>query len=146
MHRRLQRHGISQLRKTDGEKTPKKKFKAYPIGFFHINIAEAQSAEGKFYLFVAIDQTSKFAFAQLVEHATRTTASPFLLALIAAIPYKIHTVLTDNGIQFRLPPRYANGPNARYATHMFELRCREHAIEHRFTKVTIPGPMVRSNA
>jgi hypothetical protein len=38
--------------------------------------------------------------------------------LIAAVPYKIHTVLTDNGIQFTFPPRYAGGPTARYATHM----------------------------
>ena len=46
---------------------------------------------------------------QLVESAKRVTASAFLLALIAAVPYKIHTILTDNGI-----PRYANGPTACY--------------------------------
>ncbi len=48
------------------------------------------------------------------------TASAFLVAMIGTVPYKIHTVLTDNGIQFR-PPRYANGPTARYMTHMFTL-------------------------
>ena len=32
----------------------------------------------------------------------RTSASAFLVALIEAVPYKIHTVLTDNGIQFCL--------------------------------------------
>jgi hypothetical protein len=42
----------------------------------------------------------------LVDKANRVTASEFLTALIAAVPYKIHIVLTDNGIQFRLPPRY----------------------------------------
>jgi hypothetical protein len=49
---------------------------------------------------------------QLVESATRVTVSSFLVALIAAAPYKIHTILTDNGIQFRVQPRYANGPTA----------------------------------
>jgi hypothetical protein len=39
--------------------------------------------------------------------ANRVTASAFLEALIAAVPYKIHIVLTDNGIQFTFPPRYA---------------------------------------
>jgi len=34
---------------------------AYPMGFFHIDIAEVQTAEGKPYLFVGIDRTSKFA-------------------------------------------------------------------------------------
>jgi hypothetical protein len=54
------------------------------------------------------------------------------------VPYKIHTVLTDNGIQFRLPPRYADGPTARFVTHMFEMRCQENGIEHRFTKINHP--------
>src|SRR5436190_16640139 len=111
LHRCLQRHGISRLPDVEGAKPPKKKFKAYPIGFFHIDIAEVQTAEGKLYLYVGIDRTSKFAFVQLAEKANRVTASAFLVALVKAVPYKIHTVLTDNGIQFRLPPRQANAPN-----------------------------------
>lgn len=97
---------------------------------------------------MAIDRTSKFAFVQLVESANRVTASAFLVALIAAVPYKIHTILTDNGIQFRFPPRYANGPTARYITHMFAMRCRENGIEHRFTKINHPwtnGQVERMN-
>src|SRR4051794_14433981 len=84
----------------------------------------------------------------LPEKANRVTASAFLVALVKAVPYKIHTVLTDNGIQFRLPPRHANGPNAPYMTHMFALRCREHGIEHRFTKINHPwtnGQVERMN-
>ena len=40
------------------------------------------------------------------------------------------------------------GPNARYMTHMFALRCREHGIEHRFTKINHPwtnGQVERMN-
>ncbi len=57
LHRCLQRHGISRLPEVEGNKPPKKKFKAYPIGYFHIDIAELQTAEGKLYLYVAIDRT-----------------------------------------------------------------------------------------
>ena len=148
LHRCLQRHGIGRLPNVEGDKPAKKAFKAYPIGYFHIDIAEVQTAQGKLYLFVAIDRTSKFAFVQLVEKANRVTASAFLTALVAAVPYKIHTVLTDNGIQFRLPPRYADGPTARFVTHMFGLRCRENGIEHRFTKINHPwtnGQVERMN-
>ena len=148
LHRCLQRHGISRLPDVAGDKPPKKKFKSYPIGFFHIDIAEVQTAEGKLYLFVAVDRTSKFAFVQLVERANGATASAFLVALIAAVPYKIQTILTDNGIQFRFAPRYANGPTARYATHVFDMRCRENGIEHRFTKINHPwtnGQVERMN-
>ncbi len=125
LHRCLQRHGISRLPEVEGDKPARKAFKSYPIGFFHIDIAEVQTAAGKLYLFVAIDRTSKFAFVHLAEKANRVTASAFLVDLIEAVPYKIHTVLTDNGIQFRLPPRYAGGPTAQYVTHMFDMRCRE---------------------
>ena len=81
LHRCLQRHGISRLPDIEGDKPTKKKFKTYPIDFFHIDIAEVQTAEGKLYLFVAIDRTSKFAFVQLVGEANRVTASAFLVAL-----------------------------------------------------------------
>lgn len=148
LHRCLQRHGISRLPDVEGDKPAKKKFKTYPIGFFHIDIAEVRTAEGKLQLFVAIDRTSKFAFAQLVEKANRVTASAFLVALVQAVPYKIHTVLTDNGIQFRYAPRHSNGPTARYMTHMFAKRCLEHGIEHRFTRINHPwtnGQVERMN-
>ena len=42
------------------------------------------------------NRSSKFAFVQLVKKTGRTSASAFLEALIAAVPYKIHTVPTDN--------------------------------------------------
>ena len=45
LHRCLQRHGISQLPDIDGDLPAKKKFNAYPIGFFHIDIAEVRSGE-----------------------------------------------------------------------------------------------------
>ncbi len=148
LHRCLQRHGISRLLDTEGDKPTRKRFKPYPIGYFHIDIAEVQTVEGKLYLFVAIDRTRKFAFAHLVNNATRVTASAFLDALVAVVPYRIHTVLTDNGIQFRFAPRYADGPTARYMTHMFAMRCNAHGIEHRFTKINHPwtnGQVERMN-
>ena len=151
LHRCLQRHDISRLPEITGDKPAKKKFKAYPIGYFHIrcpagvcrqtprgDIAEVQTAEGKLYLFVGIDRTSKFAFVRLETKATRTTATAFLVALIKAVPYKIHTVLTDNGIQFTFPPRYADGPTATWMSHMFDMRCEENGIEHRLTKIRHP--------
>ena len=49
---------------------------------------------------MTIDRASKFAFIQLHEKANRRIAADFLRARIAAVPYTVHTVLTDNGIQF----------------------------------------------
>ncbi len=112
LHRCLRRHGISRLPEVDGDKPVRKKFKRYPIGFFHIDIAELRTAGGKLYLFIAIDRTSKFDFVQLVERANTKIASAFLDALVEAVPYRVHTVLTDNGIQFADLRRNRTGPTA----------------------------------
>ena len=54
------------------------RFKAYPIGYFHIDIAQVSTEQGKLHLFVAIDRTSEFAFVQLHEKATQRSAAAFL--------------------------------------------------------------------
>jgi transposase InsO family protein len=148
LHRCLQRHGISRLPQVEGDTPDRRKFKAYPIGYFHIDIAEVRTEEGKLYLFVAIDRTSKFAFVELHEKADRPTAVRFLEALIAAVPYRLHTVLTDNGIQFADLPRNRDGWTARYRVHRFDQICRANGIEHRLTKPNHPwtnGQVERMN-
>jgi transposase InsO family protein len=148
LHRCLQRHGISRLPEMTGDKPEKRKFKRYPIGYFHIDIAEVRTEEGKLYLFVAIDRTSKFAFARLCKKADRPTAISFLEALIEAVPYRLHTILTDNGIQFADLPRNRDGWTARYRVHRFDQICKENGIQHRLTKPNHPwtnGQVERMN-
>ena len=73
------------------------------------------------------DRTSKLAFARLETKATRMVACQFLHDLIEAFPYRLHAVLTDNGVQFCHPSRYRDGPTARLAGHLFDRICAEHA-------------------
>jgi transposase InsO family protein len=157
LHRCLQRHGISRLPEVEGDKPARAKFKRYPIGYFHIDIAEVHTGEGRLYLLVAIDRTSKFAFVELHEKATRRVAGNFLRALVAAVPYKIHTVLTDNGTHFTDPKGGAWTPeeikalraeDALFQAHAFELACADLDIEHRLTKPRHPwtnGQVERMN-
>jgi transposase-like protein len=148
LHRCFQRHGISRLPQIEGDKTSKKAFRRYPLGYFHIDIAEVRTEEGKLHLFVAVDRTSKYAFARLVRRATGLAARAFLEELVAAVPYKIHTVLTDNGIQFADLPKNRDGPTAMWRRHPFDRTCQEHGIEHRLTKPNHPwtnGQVERMN-
>jgi Integrase core domain len=129
LHRGLKRHGISRLSAIEGDKPQKKKFKPYPIGYFHIDMAEVRTKEAKLYWFVAIDRTSKFAYAELHTEALKTMAAQFLRNLIVIVHYKIHTVLSDNGIQF------TNRKQNTYAfKHIFARVCEEHTIAHWLTK------------
>jgi transposase InsO family protein len=90
---------------------------------------------------VAIDRTSKLAFAEVQARATKRRAADFLRRVLAAIPYQVHKVRTDNGTQF------GNMPHQVYAwRHLFDRVCDEHGLEHRFTKPAHPwtnGPVER---
>src|SRR5215468_5131279 len=147
LHRLFQRHEISRLPAIEGETGRKKAFKRYPIGYFHIDIAEVRTEEGKLHLFVAIDRTAKFAFVELHEKATTKLAAEFLRHLIAAVPYKIRTVLSDNGIQFTTPGaggsavfeiKEAMARGELFRAHAFELACAKNDIDHRLTKPKHP--------
>ena len=157
LHRCLQRHGVSRLPQVEGEASPKRKFKAYPIGYFHIDIAEVRTAEGKLYLLVAIDRTSKFAFVELRETVSRRDAADFLRRLIEAVPYKVHTVLTDNGTHFTDPTGDSWSPveiremiaeRKPFRAHAFEYACATNDVDHRLTKPKHPwtnGQVERMN-
>jgi len=56
--------------------------------------------------------------------------SRFLRNVIKALPYNIHTVFTDNGIQFtnRKMDKTAGW-------HIFDRVCDEYGIDHRLTKI-----------
>ena len=137
LHRCLQRHGLSRLPKEERQ-NEKKKFKTCPI----LDITAVRTEEGRL-LFTAIDRTSKFAYAELHDEATRATGKSFLEHLIVALPYTIHTILTDNGIQFTTRKRDI----VAFMT-PFARVCHRHGIEHRLTKVKHPwtnGQVERMN-
>jgi transposase-like protein len=129
LHRCLQRHGISRLPKADREKP--KQFKKYEIGYFHIDIAELRYEGPKGFLFVAVDRTSKLVFARIYRRATKLAAAAFLRVLIKTVPYKIHTILTDNGAQF---VQRGSAGSKDWFPHIFGRVGRENGIEHRLTK------------
>jgi transposase InsO family protein len=145
LHRLFQRHDLHRVSGVDGTR-PRQRFKSYPIGYIHIDLAEVWTQEGRLYLFVAVDRVSKFAYAELHERATRRVAADFLRTLVERVPYRIHTVLTDNGFQFRPPEggwsvaeiRELIARRQRFRAHAFDVACAQHHIEHRLTKFNHP--------
>lgn len=92
--------------------------------------------EGKLYLFVGIDRTSKSAVTQLVDKADRKTAWELLERLLQSVPYCTHMILIDNGIQFAEQPRNRNTADSWQMR--FDMICEANRIEHQLTKPNHP--------
>ncbi len=146
LHRCLQRHGLSRLPSQKDEAAPKKKFKDYPIGFVHVDIAELHVGKQKLYMFVGICRVSKYAYAEIFEASKIEDTLIFLDNLVKACPFKIHTILTDNGAQFTYNKRIMqNNPKRR---HRFDLACNNHGVRHKTTRIYSPqtnGQVERMN-
>jgi transposase-like protein len=134
LHRCLQRHGVSRL-PVEETAEKRKRFKTYEIGYVHIDSCELRHADGKLIMFLAIDRVSKFTYVEFHDKAGKMAGSAFLRNLVEAFPYKIHTVLTDNGMAFADLPKYRDGQGqGSPGGHSFGRVCIENGIEHRLTK------------
>ena len=111
MHRCLQRHGISRLPDGEIKTSGRGKFAPTEIGYVHIDIAELGLAQGKLNMFLAIDRVSKFTWVEFRDDMGKMNGADFLRGVIKTFPYKIHTVLTDNGMAFADCPRTETSPS-----------------------------------
>ena len=133
LHRRLRRHGIGRLPEVEGEEPKRRAFKERPVGYVHVDTAEVRAEEGKLYLFVAVDRTSEACYAELHGDSKRAAAAAFPRSVVGAFPYELHTVLTDDGVQFTHRAR-----DRRAFRYLFGRACAEHGVEHRLTRVGHP--------
>lgn len=134
LHRCLVRHGISRLPQGNEKASKRGRFAETEIGFVHIDACELRLADGKLHMFLAIDRVTKFTYVEFHDRSTMAIGAAFLRGALAAFPYRLRAVLTDNGIAFADAPRHRSGPTARYRGHAFDRVCWEHGIEHRLTK------------
>lgn len=99
--------------------------------------SSAVCAEGKLFMFLAIDRVIKFTHVAFLDANTTLSAVAFLREVVQVFPYKIHTVLTDNGMAFAELPTNRGchaTMEAIFGGHIFDRVCDEHGIEHRLTK------------
>jgi hypothetical protein len=136
LHRCLCRHGISRLPENPEQASKSGKFADVAIGYVHIDISEMRPAQGKLNMFLAIDRVSKFTDVEFRDDAGKMNGADFLRGVVAAFPYAIHTMLTDNGMAFAdLPKNRGRHPamDAMFGGHILDHVCKELGIEHRLT-------------
>ncbi len=137
LHRCLVRHGISRLPQDEEKASKRQRFAETAIGYVHIDACELRLAEGKLFMFLAIDRVSKFVHVAFFDANTKMNGAAFLREVVEVFPYRIHTVLTDNGMAFAdLPKNRGRHPEieAVFGGHIFDRVCGQNGIEHKLTK------------
>jgi transposase InsO family protein len=138
LKRMMRRHGVSSLRELmpKEEAEPAKAFKRYPPGFVHVDVKylpRMADEQSRSYLYVAIDRATRWVYFEVLPDKRAKTAAGFLERLIAAAPFRIEKVLSDNGPEFT--DRFAHAreriPTGR---HPFDVVCARHGIEHRLIR------------
>jgi len=136
IHRCLQRHGISQRKKPD--KPGVGVFEQATVGFIHFDLKHLPALERrKSYAFVAIDRATRYVYVEVHRRRDAKTSAGFLRRFLAHFPYRVHTILTDNGSEFtdRFAVDMKNKPPGKPSgNHPFDLVCAAHKIEHRLTR------------
>ena len=134
LHRCLARHGISRLQESEERTSRRGTFAQTSIGYVHIDHCELRLASGKLHMFLAIDRVSKFTYVEFHDRTKMLNGAAFLENVIAAFPYKIHSVLTDNGMAFADLPKNRKGVSRQWGPNMFDRVCAANGIEHKLTK------------
>jgi len=137
LNRCLERHGVATLASlvpvvVDGKEKPKKTFKDYEPGFLHMDIKylpQMADETHRRYLFVAIDRATRWVYFRTYRNQSQVSSTDFLRRLKRVAPMVIKTLLTDNGSQFT--DRFTSAGKQASGQHVFDLACKELAIEHR---------------
>jgi transposase InsO family protein len=130
VYRILKAEGLNRLPAQSRSRKPHGAFKAYDLGFVHLDIKHLPKLRDKVgvtrkrFLFVAIDRCSRWVHLAVKEDETAASAVAFLKEAVQAFPFQITHVLTDRGSCFT-----ADG---------FEAACREVTVQHRTTRPYTP--------
>ena len=134
LRRCLQRHGVSRLPRGRQRSTARGS-RPTRSATSTSTVANCVTPTAKLVMFLAIDRVSKFTYVEFHDSAGKMDGSAFLKVVVEVFPYKIPTVLTDNGMAFADLPKNREGPSRRFlGPHIFDRVCMANAIEHRLTK------------
>jgi transposase InsO family protein len=144
LYRLLKRHGVGRLAQ------PKKK-KAHAIfdqdiapGFLHTDSfiltclpGQSTRQSRRQHCFVAVDRATRLVYLAIYDTCASQAACDFLERCRAFFPFRLHTVLTDNGGQYTLKATAAAQYKAGHKR-PFEKLCVRYGIVHKTTRPYTP--------
>ncbi|NWO09396.1 IS481 family transposase [Chromohalobacter salexigens] len=138
LQRLLRRRGMPSLATLEkqeraAQQPSHKPFKAYEPGYLHVDVKylpQMPDEDQKRYLFVAIDRATRWVYLEVRQHQSARDAKDFLQHVHERAPFRIKTLLTDNGKTFT--DRFvAGGERQPTGQHRVDRFCTRHGIDHR---------------
>lgn len=146
VYRCLVNNGIN--RKPKEARQAYAKFKEYTPGYIHMDVTYMPRINGiRYYLFVAIDRTTRLMFYRLYDEKSAENAADFMNRARKFFPFIIDIVLTDNGKEFSNKLYKGRSGASTEKEGKFDIACGE-STEHRLTKPGTPktnGMVERAN-
>ena len=140
VHRCLRRYGLNRRPRTAA--TPVGVFETAGIGFIHVDLKHLPALRRrKSYVFVAIDRATRFVHVDIADSRSAVAIAACLDRFLEAFPYRVHTILTDNGSEFtdRFAVDMKDKPDGKPSgRHPFDRICATSGIEHRLTRPFTP--------
>lgn len=136
LYRILLHYKLNKL--TEKEQKEIRKFKTYPPGYLHIDCFYLPKIDGKrWYCYLAVDRATRLIFLRVYPKKDKYAAADFLVQVLGFYPFRIHTILTDNGKEFTNLQQKAFGRIGKNPV-PFELICALAGIDYRKTKCRHP--------
>lgn len=138
LERCLQRNDVSNLQELKAQELgenaqpAKKTFKDYEVGFVHVDIKylpKLPEESKRRYLYVAIDRASRWVYQEVRADRTKGSARAFFANMLAAAPFYVTHILTDNDGAFTDRLNQATGEPS--GKHPVDQLCAAHGIAHR---------------
>ena len=142
LDRCLRRHGVGNLRalRPAPERSAPQAFATYLPGYVHVDVKylpQMADEDTRRYLFVAIDRATRWVYVAIKPDKSARAAKAFLAGVAKAAPFRITTLLTDNGKEFT--DRFVTvGERTPTGQHVFDQLCEALGIEHRLTRPRRP--------
>lgn len=137
LYRILLHYKLNKL--TEEEKREIKKFKQYPPGYLHIDCFYLPKIKGvRWYCYLAVDRATRFLFLRVYPRKNKEVAADFLIQALGFYPFRIHTILTDNGAEFTTRDRRGFYGRKLESQVPFELICTLAGIDYKRTKFKHP--------
>jgi len=137
LYRILLHYSLNKI--TQEERREIRRFKKYPPGYLHIDCFYLPKLDGRrWYCYLAVDRATRMLFLRVYPNKNKEAAADFLVQALGFYPFKIHTILTDNGGEFSNKGRQGFYGRKLQSSVPFELICELAGIDYRKTKFKHP--------